>query len=106
MIRKVIAIILLAGIATGTGASARSLYDINDAGITHGYNGSFWYDQTWIDFIPDSTHHFTVKAYVKKNGTRYGQRNTHVAPGVRTTCYSDQVQGSGGLQDCDVVVWV
>ena len=38
--------------------------------------------------------------------THYGQKNTTVLPDVRTTCYSQKVQGSGGEADWDVVVWV
>ena len=106
MIKKFIAIMSIACFVAGSFVSDRSIYTINDYGVTHGYNGSYWYDQTWVDFSPDALHTYTIKVYVKKNGTRYGQKNTTVLPDVRTTCYSQKVQGSGGKADWDVVVWV
>ena len=106
MFKKIIAIMSITCFAIGGIVSDRSIYTINDYGITHAYNGSFWYDQGWVDFSPDALHTYTIKVYVKKNGARTGQKNTTVAPGVRTTCRSQQVQGSGGEADWDVVVWV
>ena len=66
MFKKIIAIMSITCFAIGGIVSDRSIYTINDYGITHAYNGSFWYDQGWVDFSPDALHTYTIKVYKKK----------------------------------------
>lgn len=103
MLKKVLVTASISCVVIASIASVCSA-GVTDHGITHGFNGTYGYDQAWVDFTSTDNHDYYVKVYVKKNGTRYGYRRTTVSSGHSATCCSENVQGSGGKEDWSVVV--
>ena len=68
---------------------------VYDCGVYHGYNGASWYDQAWVDCYADDYDCYMYVS-INKNGNVYGLKRTTVLAYHRSTCYSYQVQGSGG----------
>lgn len=80
-----------------------------DSGVYHGYNGSYWYDQGWVDYYNDIggySQSVYVHVYIYKNNDNihYGERTTTVSPYQTSRCLSDKVQGSGGCEDYYITV--
>ena len=97
MFKKIITIAVLATVIVASIATmCLATNHIQSSGITHGYNGSYYYDQGWVKFNAfDDAYNVTV-GVVKTSGT-YGKKTTHVNNGSTKKCYSYQVQGSDGI---------
>ena len=65
-------------------------------GLTHGYNGTNYYDQGWAKFYADDKDYVVKVGVVKSSGT-YGKKSTTVSHGSTQKCYSYQVTGNDGL---------
>ena len=66
-------------------------------GVNHGYNGSYWFDQGWINVHGDTSEleeDYYIYVWVVRNNQMLGIRRTTVLAEQYSTCYSDQVQGS------------
>ena len=65
-------------------------------GLTHGYNGTNYYDQGWAKFYADDDNYKVTVGVVKSSGT-YGKKSTNVYLHSTQKCYSYQVTGNDGL---------
>lgn len=71
-------------------------------GCTHANNGSYWYDQGWVDIYAIDQTHTAMVGVRKPDGYVYGKKPTTISAGSLTHCTSYKVQGSGGVQDWSV----
>lgn len=77
-----------------------------DGGVDHGYNGSFWYDQAWVNVRGDTSineEDYYVYVWIEKDDDDevYGFKRSTVLANHYSRCTSYQVQGSGGKMGCD-----
>ena len=73
-------------------------------GVSHGYNGSYWYDQGWINVHGDTSEYeedYYIYVWVIRNEDVLGLKRTTVLAEQYSTCYSYQVQGSDGTLGYD-----
>lgn len=103
MLKKVLVTASIACVVIASIASVCSA-GVTDHGIYHGFNGTYGYDQAWVDFTSADNHDYYVKVYVKRGGIRYDGRRTTVSAGHSATCYSEKSQGSNGTEDWNVIV--
>ena len=69
---------------------------LQSSGLSHCYNGSYYYDEGWAKFYADDATYEVKVGVVKSSGT-YGKKKTPVNQGVTKKCYSNQVTGNDGL---------
>lgn len=73
-----------------------TIVELRSAGVSNMFNGSYYYDQAWAVVNASGGGKAGVQVGVIKNGNIYGLNETLVTSGNTRTCYSGQVQGSGG----------
>ncbi len=97
MLKKLFAIMMITTVMVASIASiCLASRGLQSFGLTHGYNGTNYYDQGWAKFYADDKPYVVKVGVVKSSGT-YGKKATTVSQGSTQKCYSYQVTGNDGL---------
>ena len=97
MLKKIFAIMMITTVMVASIVSiCLASRGLQSFGLTHGYNGTNYYDQGWAKFYADDKPYVVKVGVVKSSGT-YGKKATTVSQGSTQKCYSYQVTGNDGL---------
>lgn len=102
MFKRTIIVMMIACVVVGSMAMLCSA-GVLGRGLTHAYNGSYWYDQGWVKYYASGAT-YDVTVWVIQDGIYKGERTTVVSNGTTLTCKSEMVSGSGGEEYDDITV--
>lgn len=99
MIKKIISILSLACLAIVSLAStcfASPVFDYENSGVIHAYNGSYWYDQGYVYVYGDPDYDYYIWVGLSYDNYTTGWKRSTLCAGHESTCTSNKIQDSDG----------